>query len=82
VLASGYHQTTAYQEIKEQVNLPKQQQLKELLTHSPLAVEKYSKGKWQWEWRKTNDAFDGVEIGLEQLLQLNATEVILRGSHD
>jgi len=64
------------------VNLPKQQQLNELLTHRPLAVTKHPKGKWQREWRKTIDAFDGVEIGLEQLLRLKATEIILLGSYD
>jgi hypothetical protein len=60
------------------VNLPKQQQLKELLTHRPLGVTKHPKEKWQREWGKTIDAFDGAEIGLEQLLRLKATEVISR----
>jgi len=64
------------------VNLPKQQQLSELLTHRPLAVTKLAEGKWQREWRKTIVAFDGVEIGLEQLLLLKVAEVILLGSHD
>jgi hypothetical protein len=41
-LSSGYHQTTAYKEIKKQVNLP-EQQLDELLTRRPLAVTKHSK---------------------------------------
>jgi hypothetical protein len=31
---------------------------------------------------KTIDAFDGVEIGLEELLGLKAAEVILLGSHE
>jgi len=64
------------------VNLPKRQQLNELLTHRPLAVTKHPEGKWQREWRKTIDAFDGVEIGLEQLLRLKAAEVILLGSQE
>lgn len=66
------------------MNLPKQQQqqLNELLTHRPLALTKHPKGKLQREWGKTIDAFDGVEIGLEQLLRLKATEMILLGSHN
>jgi hypothetical protein len=47
-----------------------------------MAVTKHPKGKWQREWRKIIDAFDGVEIGLEQRLRVKATEVILLGSHD
>lgn len=64
------------------MNLPKRQQQNQLLTHRPLAITKHPERKWQREWMKTIDAFDGVEIGLEELLGLKAAEVILLGSHE
>jgi hypothetical protein len=47
-----------------------------------LGCYKHPKGKWQRELRKIIEAFDGIEIGREQLLRLKAKELILLGSHD